>query len=249
MRMKNKKEITESIGKRVKKLISVRKMGIFFVLLMTMFCLTSCASKEAVVLETDELALETEESVSGEQRQGRAETDGLHEPGQIIEEQTEEEQAEPIRLFVHICGEVMEPGVYELPEGSRIYEAIEAAGGFSANADESYVNLASPLEDGMKIRIPAPGEEISDREDMTEAVNGKTDEETGGLVDINRATEQELCTLPGIGESRAESILAYREQNGGFSCIEDIMKVDGIKEGMFDKMKDKIIVRGSVKNP
>lgn len=244
--MKNKKEI---IGKRV---MTVQKTGVFFILLITLFCLTSCGSKEAVVLETDELVLETEdpeaEAVTQE-GQETVEDDEVSVPKQAIKEQTAEEQAESTRLFVHICGEVVEPGVYELPKKSRIYEAIEAAGGFTDNADESYVNLAMPLEDGMKIRIPAPGEELTGSGDMAGAVSGEVGEAADGLVDINSATGQELCTLPGIGESRAESIIAYREQNGGFSCIEDIMKVDGIKEGMFAKMKDKIIVRGSVRNP
>ena len=163
-------------------------------------------------------------------------------------------------LFVHICGEVMRPGVYELPEGSRVYEAVEEAGGFTQDAAADYVNLAYILEDGWKIEIPSWENLETDGEGKGNGISsgisadaGWTGNGTGdfggdasgdGLVDINTATKQELITLPGVGESRAESIISYREKNGGFSKIEDIMKVEGIKDGMFAKMKDKICVRG-----
>ncbi len=163
-------------------------------------------------------------------------------------------------LFVHICGEVMRPGVYELPEGSRVYEAVEEAGGFTQDAAADYVNLAYILEDGWKIEIPSRENPETDGEGKETGISsgisadaGWTGNGTGdfggdasgdGLVDINTATKQELITLPGVGESRAESIISYREKNGGFSRIEDIMKVEGIKDGMFAKMKDKICVRG-----
>lgn len=223
-----------------KKIIIVKaktksRIRLIAVMLAMAFCLVSCGSKEAVVLESEELVLEEEMPESTEEDEV------------TVQETAEEKQMEQSNLFVHICGEVAEPGVYELSEKSRIYEAVEAAGGFTAAADESYVNLAQPLEDGMKIRIPAVGEEMPETGNAAGAGDGE-DNGAGmadGLVDINRASRQELCTLPGIGESRADSIIAYREQNGAFTCIEDIMKVDGIKEGMFAKMKDKI----SVKNP
>ena len=163
-------------------------------------------------------------------------------------------------LFVHICGEVMRPGVYELPEGSRVYEAVEEAGGFTQDAAADYVNLAYILEDGWKIEIPSWENLETDGEGKGNGISsgisadaGWTGNGTGdfggdasgdGLVDINTATKQELITLPGVGESRAESIISYREKNGGFSRIEDIMKVEGIEDGMFAKMKDKICVRG-----
>ena len=165
-------------------------------------------------------------------------------------------------LFVHICGEVMRPGVYELPEGSRVYEAVEEAGGFTQDAAADYVNLAYILEDGWKIEIPSRENPETDGEGKETGISSGISGDAGwigtgngsgdfgsdasgdGLVDINTATKQELITLPGVGESRAESIISYREKNGGFSKIEDIMKVEGIKDGMFAKMKDKICVRG-----
>ncbi len=122
------------------------------------------------------------------------------------------------------------------------------------------MNLAYILEDGWKIEIPSWENLETDGEGKGNGISsgisadaGWTGNGTGdfggdasgdGLVDINTATKQELITLPGVGESRAESIISYREKNGGFSRIEDIMKVEGIKDGMFAKMKDKICVRG-----
>ena len=166
-----------------------------------------------------------------------------------VESRTGEED-EAQAVFVHICGEVVKPGVYELPEGSRIFDAVEAAGGFTQDASESYVNLAQVLEDGWKVEIPGAGAVCNAGPGNMAGITGNTADMGGnagagdGLVDINTATKQELCTLPGVGESRAESIISYRERNGGFERIEDIMKVEGIKEGMFSKMKDKICVRG-----
>ena len=139
-------------------------------------------------------------------------------------------------LFVHICGQVVSPGVYELPLGSRIYEAVEAAGGFTQEAEQNYVNLAQVLEDGLQIEIPDKEGALEKKQQEAAAADG--------LVDINTATKQQLCTLPGVGEGKADSIIAYRESNGGFSSIEEIMKVEGIKEGMFARIKDKICVRG-----
>ncbi len=249
------------------------------------FGLSGCSSKEAVLLE-DELVLETgiPDGRAGMQGQERTESaagmeagagmnaasDGAGAfPGETGTEAAgtgDMRQAEASSLFVHICGEVAVPGVYELPVGSRIFEAVEAAGGFTEKASAGYVNLALELADGWKVEIPALGEEPGSGRSgapeqdagngtVTKSMagitgsgagitggNGSTAEETGGLVDINIAGKQELCTLPGVGESRAESIIAYREKNGGFERIEDIMKVEGIKEGMFSKMKDKICV-------
>ncbi len=246
------------------------RVWILSAMLWAMFCLTACSSRETVLLEEDDLVW-TEEAqdreTGGEFRleaapsgtpgtaggpgsesagagtapsgTGGAE-DGLESTG----------QAGMSTLFVHICGEVVKPGVYELPEGSRIFDAVEAAGGFTQDASESYVNLAQVLADGWKVEIPGAGAVCNAGPGSMAGITGNTADMGGnagagdGLVDINTATKQELCTLPGVGESRAESIISYRERNGGFERIEDIMKVEGIKEGMFSKMKDKICVRG-----
>ena len=146
-------------------------------------------------------------------------------------------------FVVHVCGEVANPGIYELPAGSRIYEAVKAAGGFTENAAEESVNLASPIEDGVQIRI------YSKEEAETLAAGAAPFDgfEVSGegkepVVNLNTATKEELMTLSGIGESRAEDIIRYREENGGFQNIEDIMKVSGIKDAAFQKIKDRITV-------
>ncbi len=125
-------------------------------------------------------------------------------------------------ICVHVCGAVLTPGVYELPFGSRIYEALNLAGGFDEQADRDAVNLVELLADGQQVRIPFMGE--------TNA------EEGSGLIDINRADISILCEIPGIGESRAQAILDYREEHGDFQSVEELMQVPGIKEGIFARI-------------
>ena len=155
--------------------------------------------------------------------------------------ETESARAEVERpgYFVHICGQVKEPGVYELPEGSRVYEAVEAAGGFTEEAAAEALNLAEKITDGMKITV-------YDREEARTLEASGTSEGGGpgssGLVNLNTAGKEALMTLSGIGESKAEDIIRYREESGGFKKIEDIMKVPGIKNAGFQKIKDRITV-------
>ena len=150
--------------------------------------------------------------------------------------------ADPGYIFVYVCGAVWEPQVVELPDGSRARDALEAAGGFAENADRNAVNLAVVLSDGQKLYFPTEEESWSDP-----AGQQTTGLQDGGyqssLVNINTADVTALCTLPGIGQSRAEAIVTYRQQNGAFASIEDIMKVSGIKEGAFEKIKGLITVR------
>ena len=161
-------------------------------------------------------------------------------------------------VYIHVCGLVCTPGVYGLPAGSRVYEAIEAAGGFSEAAVPDYLNLAQVLEDGMKIQVPdrEQAEEWKAR-GLTQSgisaggvsggvqTSGRTGTGDGGSkarVNLNTASREELMTLRGIGESRAEDIIHYREEFGGFKSIEDIMNVSGIKDAAFEKIKDSITV-------
>ena len=155
------------------------------------------------------------------------------------------------RITVHVCGAVKKAGVFELEEGSRVMDAVLAAGGFSTEADEEYVNLATLLSDGDKVRIPTKEEvlglsDINEKENDTGVTNSKnlkkSHVDTSDRININTAGMEELCTLPGIGKTRAESILAYREAHGVFSKIEDIMQVSGIKDSSFQKIKDRITV-------
>lgn len=161
-------------------------------------------------------------------------------------------------VYIHVCGLVSTPGVYGLPAGSRVYEAIEAAGGFSEAAVPDYLNLAQVLEDGMKIQVPDhdQAEEWKAR-GLTQSgismgggtagvqTSGRTGSGEGGSkarVNLNTASREELMTLRGIGASRADDIIHYRQEFGGFKSIEDIMNVSGIKDAAFEKIKDSITV-------
>lgn len=156
------------------------------------------------------------------------------------EEQKDKEQTGNSVLptvWVHVCGEVEVPGIYELPVGSRVYDGLVLAGGFTEAADTTYYNLAETLCDGMKIEIPAweqsgkPGGDQGDTEEKEK------------LININTATLEELQTLPGIGASRAADIITYREKQGKFKDTAEIMKVSGIKESVYEKIKDKITAK------
>lgn len=154
-------------------------------------------------------------------------------------------------IAVHICGAVNQPGVYYLKEKQRVYEGILKAGGFREDADRDYLNQALFLEDGMKVTVPTKEEirelrasEQASREEgfIQEAQLYEKAREKQQKVDLNTADEALLCTLPGIGESRAKSILAYRKEHGAFGKTEDIMKVSGIKEAAYEKIKDYVTV-------
>lgn len=140
------------------------------------------------------------------------------------------------KIAVHVCGAVEEPGVYYLAPDSRVADAIEAAGGFSADADRDWLNLAETLEDGVQVRVPT----VQEGADLASAEAASL----SALIDINTAGTEELMTLPGIGEARALAIIAYREANGPFAEITDIMQVSGIKEAAFEKIKDRIRTGG-----
>lgn len=137
-------------------------------------------------------------------------------------------------VFVYVCGEVEKPGVYELQEGDRVVDAVEAAGGMTEEASDTWLNLAELISDGQKIEVPS-------REQAEELAKVREEEESG-LVNLNTASEEELMTLTGIGEAKAREILNYREEHGGFQKPEELMEIPGIKEGVFLKIKDQITV-------
>lgn len=166
--------------------------------------------------------------------------------------------------FVHICGEVAEPGVYELPAGSRIFQAVEAAGGMTEQAAADSVNLAAPVQDGMRVKIPsleevktlseeelrelsAGGSIAGDSGNISgvlpgESSVGREPENGTKLVNLNTAGPEELMSLNGIGKARAEEIIRYRTEHGRFQSIEDIKDIPGIKDALFQKIKDSITV-------
>ena len=151
-------------------------------------------------------------------------------------------------IVVHLCGAVNNPGVYELKYDSRVIDGIIKAGGFTEDAGENALNLAMPLTDGSKVYIPTVEEEAAAKESgeeewMQSGSEGQVrDEEDSDTVNINTAGIDKLITLPGIGESRAKAIIAYREEKGAFKNTEDIMNVSGIKEASYSKIKDYIRV-------
>lgn len=199
--------------------------------------------------EGQELTLELYHEVEEMDGQLLPEAETRRDPG--AEEPVKEEKV----LYVHVCGQVVSPGVYGMAEGSRIYEAVEQAGGFTEEAASDFLNLAQLLEDGMKLTVP-------DKESVEAALreggrlqaallvsgvegnplSGKAGDASTGKVNINTASKEQLMALKGIGAARAEDIISYRQDFEAFQKIEDIMKVPGIKEAAFQKIKDDIIV-------
>lgn len=144
-------------------------------------------------------------------------------------QQTDALDAQDTKIYVHVCGAVETPGVYALSADSRVYEAVELAGGFDSEADVDAVNLVETIKDGQQIRIPFIGEEQPEASDK--------------LININQADVETLCQIPGIGESRAQAIIEYRTEHGGFQSIEELMNVTGIKDGIYAKISPYIECR------
>lgn len=157
-----------------------------------------------------------------------------------------EASGEPKTLFVYVCGEVCRPGVYELPENSRVYQALDAAGGLTEAADRKTINQAELLSDGEQITVYSVEETSAPGFSGTAAGSPSGIQQPGSgnseKININTAGKEELMTLSGIGESRAEDIIRYREEHGKFSSVEDIQNVSGIGEKSFQKIKDQIEV-------
>ena len=149
-------------------------------------------------------------------------------------------------LYVYVCGCVCEPGVYGLERGARIYEAIEAAGGMTGEADANSINLAMQIKDQMQIYVPSVSEVQSGTpypgQDHSVSETGGDAGADIGKININTADAALLDTLPGIGASKAEDIVNYREEHGGFLSIEELMNIPGIKSGIFEKLKDLVTV-------
>ncbi len=148
-------------------------------------------------------------------------------------------------IYVHVCGAVKNPGLYELPAGSRADAAVKAAGGMTKDAEESQINLAQILEDGMQLYVPTEdevGEGLTGVQNQAKTGAEAANENASSQININTATIEELMTLSGIGESKAKAIIEYRETNGLFSTIEDVKNVSGIGDGIFEKIKDYITV-------
>lgn len=220
--------------------------------------MTGCGGKaksqdEELVCLTDEVsqeALEEEEKRDGQEED--VENSGI--------------------IYVHVCGQVACPGVYPLLAGSRLYEAIEAAGGILENGAGEWLNQAAKVGDGQRIYVPSTEEVrkaqqggadvlqgtqgdlsaeqqgaqgslyIAQQEIEGGKPSGQVSSSDDGKVNLNTASKEQLMTLSGIGEAKAASIIAYREEHGGFQKIEELMEVQGIKEGVFHKVRNQIRV-------
>lgn len=229
--------------------------------------------------DTDEKKADTEDrqndgSNSAEFRKKQAESDGSdagngtgsdsgkHTSDADIDNGSEavsDKEMQQAMIYVDVCGAVANPGVFQLAAGSRVFQAIEAAGGYLPEAALTCVNRAGVLTDGQQLYILTQEEmerQGLDPAEMAKASDGQmngsagTGQNTGmaaqvqqdNRININTADEAQLTTLTGIGATRAQAIIAYREENGPFAAIEDIMNVQGIKEGTFAKIKDEIVV-------
>lgn len=186
-------------------------------------CISGCTTQNEDNLET--LSLEEKE-------------DSIIQEENIEQTEETDQGSNKDTIFVYVCGAVEVPGVYELKTGARVYEALVYAGGLKKDAAKESVNQAKLLTDGEQIYIPTQSEadQMKLNQDFSSGIT------SDGKVNINTATKEELMTLNGIGESRADSILSYREEHGLFSTEKDLMNVEGIKEGVFQKIKDSITV-------
>lgn len=199
----------------------MKKVKIKQVIYLLGFCvfLMGCDANQSLSLE--EALLQSGQEVLSQE--AKVETEKV-----VVHEQNEQ------KVVVYVCGCVNAPGVYELVANNRIVAAIEAAGGFTLNAATEAINLAEPLQDGMQIYVPSM-EEVKEASLLKERAEN-------GLVNINKATEEELCTLPGIGDSKAISIVKHREEHGLFQRKEDIRNVSGIGDGLYAQIEDKIYI-------
>ena len=194
------------------------------------FFFAGCGSKDAEENGVEEIVLANDDAAEEEAGQDEAsENNG--------EEQTDTAAQ---TVFVYVCGAVESPGVYELRADARVFEAISSAGGITEEAAPDAVNQARVIVDGEQIYVPTVEEAASQTAGVGETTGTKGTENV--KVNINTAGKEELMTLTGIGEAKADDILKYREEHGSFGSIEELMQISGIKEGVFNKIKDDITI-------
>lgn len=164
---------------------------------------------------------------------------GQAEPPTGLEEASEDNRM----IAVYVCGAVLYPDVYYVEAGSIKQQALLAAGGFQEGAATEYVNLAEPVCDGEKLYFPYADEiERADILDSADRSDSEQDKEGIGKINLNTATREELMTLSGIGASKADAIIRYRDEHGFFQSVDELMQVNGIKDGTYNNVKDYVIV-------
>ncbi len=239
------------IAKYKRSLVTVTGL-ILSLLFLSLFA--SCKSRDdglVAVYEDETVASDLSDNVTdGEtEREGESATESESETEtvtlQVDDGSIDTDSAVIKDIKVYVCGAVQRPDVYEISADSRIVDAVSAAGGFAIDAYPEAMNLAETVSDGSRIYVPTKEEvdALAVVYSDTGSGSGDTTSDSTGRVNINTATLEELTTLPGIGDTRARAIIDYREQNGAFGNIEDIMQVTGIKEKSFSKIKDSICVK------
>ena len=275
----------------MRKKLNIRSVQLIFsvIMFLTLAGLTGCQNEESEFLEKELEQEESGETADVEQKElkdtesGKASLAGTDLASETSPDSTESEgiskkKAEitesdqslaiqqPVSrtIYVDVCGAVVNPGVYELSLDSRVFQAIEKAGGYLPGAAASYLNRARSLYDGQQIYVPTQEEVDSQTIPLTQdetaqdgvvqagtaqtgtaadnTADGTETTQAGQRINLNTADVSQLSTLTGVGKSKALAIIAYREENGPFTSIEDIMNVPGIKEGTYEKIKDKIAI-------
>ena len=171
----------------------------------------------------------------------------LFEPIQPIEESAIEQPEAEIdtqqqSIYVDVKGAVRAPGLYELSENERILDAIQLAGGYTEEANTNAINHAQKVEDEMVIYVPKIGEEVPELTNTVTMTSSSDAQNSNGKINLNKASVEDLTSLPGIGPQKAQAIIAYRDENGRFRSIEELKNVSGIGEKTYEKLKDLIEV-------
>ena len=225
------------------------------VLLLFLICLSGCGKRQIVLeqRQPEETTLSgmadlTQDDPSQDHPSGKAELtqeDPAGSAGDTRQDTVKPEKESEVLLQVFVCGAVQRPGVYPLPEGARVIDALQAAGGLTGEADPDWLNQAALILDGEKIRVYTREETAQMTDENLLSASGAPGEavfsqESTKTVNINTADSDELMTLSGIGQAKADAIIRYREEHGFFATGEEIMQVQGIGPSIYDKIRDYI---------
>lgn len=206
-------------------------------ILINVIILSGCKENDSVTVYKNDTSDTNRESTLD-----KINHDNLTDMNESAQNKSSTDQENTQDIYIQVCGAVNQPGVYKVRNSLRVYEVIEIAGGVTGEAATDVMNLASVITDEMKIYVPSK-KEVEEGNYSSEN-SGTLSEKSSNSdkININSATLDMLMQLPGIGEAKATAIITYREQNGKFKCIEDVMNISGIKESAFNKIKDLIVV-------